>query len=267
MECKIIDMFNFVAADKEETGVILESQSSGVKTFYVSYKKDLDNYRVGTDTRFLDVPIAVVLGRQPNQVRRVNIPTHMVEVGVASLSGLEPGLRRTYLLHLYTRLLWRPFAGETKEFNPEVIFADRTLMLIAAAYHHFGKDSLQAVLEQNDFQYERQGVYTRMPEDLPGVVYNTPRTLNYYPNIRTVRVSWTVGGTPMDIVRYDDPLKKSDEYIKSQPFQLKIQKVYQNEGWVSLREAMEKDPQLHDFIRQFYLNGYGKRGQRPFAAA
>ncbi|BAQ02735.1 hypothetical protein AVU38_gp207 [Ralstonia phage RSL2] len=259
MSCKIFDTFE---TKEGRTGVFLTHEAAERVQFYLSYKNDLDGYRIGSDARTIDVPVQVAQGR------KTSIPIHMVDAGWGSLLRVVQGLRKVYLAHMYLRPLYRSMRGEEKKYDPTTVFADSELMLIEGAYRHFGGCDIHDVLRENDYQYERFGVYTRFHDDdgVPNpTIYNTPRTLNYYPDMNTIRVSWAVGGTPMDVVQYNDPTGESMLYIKSQPFQLKIQRVYQNEGWLSLREAMRQDEKLHAFVKQFYANGYGKSGERSIA--
>ncbi|BDD79501.1 hypothetical protein [Burkholderia phage FLC8] len=259
LSCKIFDTFE---TKNGQTGVFLTHASQERVQFYLSYKKDLDGYRIGSDAPYIDVPIQVAQGR------RVSIPIHMVDAGWGTLLKVIQGLRKVYLAHMYLRPLYRTMRGEEKKYDPATAFADDVLMLIEGAYKHFGGCDIHEVLRENDYQYERLGVYTRFHDDdlTPNApIYNTPRTLNYYPDMNTIRVSWVVGGTPNDVVQHNDPSGETMLYIKSQPFQLRIQRVYQNEGWLSLREAMRQDEKLHAFVKLFYANGYAVSGQRSVA--
>lgn len=262
LECEIFDTF---PTEDDRLGVILASRSSGKVMLYLSYMKDLVTYRTGSDERFVEIPVKVPAGSEALELGRPNMPDHMVEMGFGPMIKLAEGLRKIYLSHLYNRPLYRSMGQEEKKFDPTTVFSYRTLVLIQAAYKHLSGCDIHEVLRENDYQYERLPVYTSF-HDADGkpnrTIYNTPRTLNYYPDISTIRVSWTIGGTPRDVVQYNDPSGETALYIKSQPFQLKIQRVYQNEGWLSLREAMKHDATLHAFVKQFYENGYGLSGER-----
>ncbi|BCM95258.1 hypothetical protein [Burkholderia phage FLC6] len=258
MTCQVFEVFPM---PNGESGVILSALELGKHKLYLSYKKNLDNLKVGSDARFIEVPIKV---GQVNDTRRMEIPEYLVDIGFGPIVRVAEGMRKVYLAHLYNRPLMRPMGGQEKKIDPVTAFSDFTLVLIQAAYKHLSGCDIHEVLRENDYQYERLPVYTSFHDDdqEPRTIYNTPRTLHYYPDINTIRVSWTLGGTPMDVVQYNDPSGETALYIKSQPFQLKIQRVYQNEGWMSLREAMKRDAVLLAFVKQFYANGYAKSGQR-----
>lgn len=260
MQLSVVDTFPIQDGVNEgREGVILSGSPAGMNAMFLSYKSDSESYSVGSDTRLLQIPFSVRTG---SGATKIMMPDHLVGIGPGPLIRIAEGMRKTYLTHLYNRLLYRARGQEKKNYESAAIFADPVLVLIYSAYKSISGSSIHEALVENDYQYERLNVYTRFHDDAENIIYNTPRTLNYYPDIRTVRVAWSVGGTPKDVVRHNDPSGETLVHIKSQPYRLQIQRVYQNEGWMSLRDAMQNDPQLHAFVKQFYANGYGVSGSR-----
>jgi len=263
MQCMIDGTFNVHDIRGDKVGVIVHDCTSGSNALYLSYSSDLEQYGDLSLARCISIPLEPIPGRSSSN--KFTPPLYLVEVGKGPIVRCASDMRRIYLAHLYNRPLYDVGRGSGKNYDPAAVFADPVLKLIWAAYKYLSGCDMHEALRENDYQYERLGVYTRFHDDNENNIYNTPRTMNYYPDIRTIRASWSIGGTPMDVVRHNDPMGETATQIKSQPYRLQIQRVYQNEGWKSLRREMIDDKKLHAFVKQFYENGYGVSGSRVLA--
>lgn len=263
MRCIVVGTFSVHDIRGDKVGVILNDVIDGSNALYLSYASDLEQCDNICATQGIEIPLRAAPGRA--SPFKFTIPLYLVEIGKGPIVRCASDMRRIYLAHLYNRPLYESGRGDGKNYDPAAVFADPVLKLIWAAYKYLSGCDMHEALRENDYQYERLGVYTRFHDDNENIIYNTPRTMNYYPEIRTIRASWSIGGTPMDVVRHNDPMGETATQVKSQPYRLQIQRVYQNEGWKSLRREMESDKKLHAFVKQFYENGYGVSGSRTLA--
>lgn len=251
-------------------GVLLRDVRSTKKIHYVADSNDVPNPRVGA---FIELPCrmkgdAILVPNQLIQAWFGDLPrngsdvsAHMVELAEASKH-----LRRQYVTYLYAGPLHASRQASVsidvvdgrveKSFDPKDVFACPVLRLLETLHDLIQPVKLHDALAENNYQHNRHSIYTRFRDDPEGLSYKTPRSLNYYPLEKMVRVAYALGGVPDDIeVRVkEDKVEK----IKAYPVMVNIVRTFTNEGWTSLRDMAHNEPSLREFIRMFYDNGYGK---------
>jgi hypothetical protein len=237
--CKIESIFEVKGGGE---AVLLKDMRSGLtEQHYIADKNDIPS------STFVELP-AWMKGD------KIVAPDILTPAWKGDPAASSRQLRSQYLAHLYAGPLYNGArGGPDKKFDPETVFSNKTLRMLETIHDRLNEEKLHDLLVATNYRHERKAVYTRFHGGERS--YSTPRLINYYPLVRTVKVVWALGGIPEDI---EVPVGENQiAKVETAPVKVNIIRIYKDAGWTSLRDEMQKDPKLDSFVRMFYGNGYG----------
>lgn len=229
--------------DGQNKGVLLEdvrSTSGSGKLHYVARSNDISN---ATEGSFIELPCRM-------HGSALRIPSFLELAWKGPIEGCSRQIRSSYLTHLYNGPLHvsRGIRAEEKNFDSKAVFAHPMLKLLEATHDLLNEEKLHTLLSATGYQYHRKAVYTRFHHDESGRAYSTPRRLRYDPLTNTVTVEFGMGVRPST----DD----EESVFDGIDVGIVVRKVFQNEGWTSLRDMVRNDPKLKSFVDLCRENRY-----------
>lgn len=208
-------------------------------------------FAVQVDAVFKAKPVGSVFNVECTQKpgRTLSYPSNMEKVWEGPIGNSARQIQRLYLTYLYARgLNARSVNRDTpKDFSPEAVFKTPILVLLESLYDTIHTPKLREVLSATNFLYGRKAIYTAPHWASAGQSYPTPRSLSWYPEQKTVVATYhMVSGLGIE------PNALPEEaMVKHVGNMLQIQRAYQNEGWISLRDLMKSEPKLEAMVRTF----------------